>query len=178
MLEHYEQVLLYFNNWKDEDKDTHPLYKESQKYIKDITNGNYWNENRYCIISYLNFMIYNDSENNSIININTLYGGLLEKGSGHLFLCLFLNLIKDILKMNITINLKGATSEVTDKFYKLIGFNCNKEHNCNANIEDLIIKCNEKNKNNFDNIKIMLKIREIYYNNLAEIKEPLINLLK
>lgn len=80
--------------------------------------------------------------------------------------------------MNITINLKGATSEVTDKFYKLIGFNCNKEHNCNANIEDLIIKCNEKNKNNFDNIKIMLKIREIYYNNLAEIKEPLINLLK
>ena len=141
-----------------------------QKYIDNINSNKYWNEDRYIIISHIDFQF---SGKNNII-INTLNGGLLEKGSGHLFLCLFFNLINDIFKINYTILLHAATIEVKDKFYNLIGFKCDIGLNCKANIEDLIIKCNEKNKNNFDNIKIILKIRETYYNNLAEIKELLI----
>ena len=145
-----------------------------KNYHNEITNQDYWNTSRYFIISEL---MYNINNNN--ITIVTLNGGLLEKDSGHLFLCLFLNLIRDIFNEDISINLNASTSTVRKKFYEKIGFDCNKHTNdCNATINNLIINCNTNNKNNFDNIKIMLKIKDIYYNNLIDIKEPLMQVLK
>ena len=158
-------LLLHYNNLNDKF-----LNSSNGIHLNNINNPDYWNTSRYYIISYLDFSI----NNNENLTINRLSGGLLEKGSGHLFLCLFLNLIRDIFNENMLINLQAATFEVITHFYKNIGFNCDyNNRNCNATIKNLIIKCNEENKNNFDNIQIMLKIKDIYYNNLTDIKEPL-----
>jgi hypothetical protein len=158
---------------------TFPWLKDNcLKIINDINSEDYWKQNRHFNIGSLLFKI-SEGPDSIDINISTLYGGLLEKGSGHLFLCLFLNLINSSLNQKeIVINLKASTFGVMEKFYKMIGFNCNNSLECTANIKDLIAKCNENNKGNFGDIKLILSMHDKYYDKLDDAMEKLLEIMK
>jgi hypothetical protein len=141
------------------------LYNNLNNCLEIINSESFWNEDKYFIISKINFQIRDN------IEIVTFNGMLLKKGNGHLMLCILLQLFFNYKKYrSYEIYLTAANVELADKYYKKIGFDC-KYKSCKANIDQLINKCSNKYNNSIykSEFKLILEKDNKFTNKLEDL---------
>jgi hypothetical protein len=141
------------------------LYNNVNNCLEIINSESFWNEDKYFIISKINFIIRRN------IEIVTFNGMLLKKGNGHLMLCILLQLFFNYKKYrSYEIYLTAANVELADKYYKKIGFDC-KCKSCKANIDQLINKCSNKYNNSIykSEFKLILEKDNKFTNKLEDL---------
>jgi hypothetical protein len=141
------------------------LYNNVNNCLEIINSESFWNEDKYFIISKINFQIKDIKHNIEIVTFN---GMLLKKGNGHLMLCILLQLFFTYKKYrSYEIYLTAANVELANKYYKKIGFDC-KNKSCKANIDQLINKCSNKYNNSVykSEFKLILEKDNKFTNNL------------